>query len=70
MLNDADLERYARQAIMPDTGGRQIETGGRPETTGANQKNTRCQQARLTLFANIGHDGLAGITFKISIIQH
>ena len=52
---------------VADTGGRQIEDGRRAETARPDDKHAALQKPFLTLLANIGHDRLAGIAFKIFI---
>ena len=67
----ADLDMLIiNKADMADTGSRQIEPGGRAKPASPDKKNARCQQAFLPLFANVRHDRLSGIAFKIGIAEH
>ena len=67
----ADLDMFIiDKADMADTGSGQIKTGRRAKTAGPDKKNAGGQQAFLPLLANVRHDCLSGIAFKIDIAQH
>ena len=55
---------------VADTGRRKIEDCRRAETACANDEHAAFEQSFLTFFADIGHDGLAGIAFKIFVTEH
>ena len=55
---------------VADTGGRQIEDCRRAETACAYDKHAALQKPFLTLLADIGHDRLTCIAFKIFVTEH